>query len=344
MKSVCVGAGLVALDAVLNGKPTTPPRFYAGGSCGNVLAILSYLGWDAYPVARLANNMATKEIISDLRRWGVKTQLLFSNEHGSTPIVIHRIFRDKMDRPVHRFEFRDPDSGNWLPRFKPVLNSEVPKIIEAQPHSNIFYFDRVSRGIIELAKHNKENGALLFFEPSSIGDQRLFKECLEIVDVIKFSNQRIRNYAEIFPEQQVPLEIETLAEKGLRYRFSPNKDETEWKTLNPFPVSQLADSAGAGDWCSAGIISRLVVGARTAFPKMSIQDVDHALQFGQMLGAINCQFDGARGIMYHLDKDEFCQLTKSSIKQGNTTVFSSNVRRKKSNHLKATPFAISSLY
>ena len=46
-RPVVVGTGLVALDVVINSDVHRPPRLWAGGTCGNVLTILSYLGWHA---------------------------------------------------------------------------------------------------------------------------------------------------------------------------------------------------------------------------------------------------------------------------------------------------------
>ena len=48
-----IGVGLVSLDFVVNVSDRSAVRAWAGGTCGNVLTILGYLGWDAYPVARL---------------------------------------------------------------------------------------------------------------------------------------------------------------------------------------------------------------------------------------------------------------------------------------------------
>ena len=50
---VVAGTGLVALDVVINHATGSPQKVFAGGTCGNVLTILSYLGWLSYPIARM---------------------------------------------------------------------------------------------------------------------------------------------------------------------------------------------------------------------------------------------------------------------------------------------------
>lgn len=312
-KPICIGTGLVALDVILNGKPETPAKLFAGGSCGNVLTILSYLGWDSYPVARLANNIATKEIEKDFKLWQVRTSLLTKTNGGSTPIIIHRIFKDKEGKPKHRFEFRDPDSGKWLPSYKPILQKELDLITAKLPKKvNVFYFDRINRGAIELAKKSRELGAIVFFEPSSIGQNlKHFQECLAVSHVIKFSSERIPNYHKLFPQQQVPLEIETLGSDGLRYRFSLSRKARNWQLINSYRVDNLIDSVGAGDWCSAGIISRLGNNGIKSFEQIDSKTIQYILDYGQALGALNCYFYGARGIMYNLSNtSELNQLVK----------------------------------
>jgi len=313
-KSVCVGTGLVALDVILNGNPSDPPKFFAGGSCGNVLIILSYLNWQVHPIARLGKNRATTELVKDFKHWNVNTDLISISPDGSTSIIIHRIFKNKQGQPIHKFEFKDPDTGSWLPSYKPVLQKDVNKITTKQPKSEVFYFDRVTRGSIELAKFNKTQGALIFFEPTSIRDNKLFKECLEVSDILKFSRERIRNYEILFPKQQAFLEIETLAKSGLRFRYSKNKTAIKWNKLEAFKISPLIDSAGAGDWCSAGIIVKLGRGGIRALKKTNKNNVISALKYGQALGAINCCFDGARGAMYNLNKEQLNKTTFSLLK------------------------------
>ena len=59
LRPVAVGTGLLALDVIVNAETEGPPQCFAGGSCGNVLTILSYLDWNTFPVARLSQGLAT---------------------------------------------------------------------------------------------------------------------------------------------------------------------------------------------------------------------------------------------------------------------------------------------
>src|SRR6185312_671542 len=117
-KNRVVGAGLIALDVILNGNPETPPVYYAGGSCGNVLTILSYLNFDSYPIARLADNKAAQKLISDIQYWGVNTDLISLEATGSTPIIIQRMKYKSDGTVTHKFEFRNPETGDYLPSYK----------------------------------------------------------------------------------------------------------------------------------------------------------------------------------------------------------------------------------
>jgi sugar/nucleoside kinase (ribokinase family) len=299
-KPLCVGTGLVALDVILNGSPITPAKLCAGGSCGNIMSILSYLGWESKPIARLSKNEASKNILKDFTNFDVKTNLLTRTDDGSTPIIIHRILKDKNGNPKHRFEFKVPTTKEWLPSYKPVLSSMVDDITKKQPQSQVFYFDRVSRSSIDLAKFYKEKGALIVFEPTSYKEDKQFSECLSVADIVKFSSDRINNYADLFPSSIAPLEIETLGKEGLRYRLKAEK-ANKWHKVQSFKLTNIIDAAGAGDWCTAGIINELGQKGAQSFYSASKQEIENALNIGQALGALNCTFDGARGMMYNID-------------------------------------------
>ena len=295
----CIGTGLVALDVVVSGNLVKDAEFLTGGSCGNVLTILSYLGWSTFPIARLSNNVATELLLEDLNRWKVNDELLTVSETGSTPVIIHRITKDKAGLPKHRFEFKNPEDGKHLPAYKPARAKDAQEIFAKQPEGNVFYFDRINRGAIDLAKLYKNNGALIFFEPSSVKDLKGFDECMHIADVVKFSDDRILDFDQLYPTAIAGLEIQTLGKSGLKYR---RKGETDWKFIAGYQIDNVVDAAGAGDWCTAAIIYQLFKDKTLA--EISISEIEYALRFGQALSAMNCTFEGARGLMYYIKRSE----------------------------------------
>lgn len=298
-KPICFGAGLVALDVILNGSPSTLPKLSAGGSCGNVLSILAYLGWNSYPIARLSNNRAGKELVRDLERWHIHTDHLYQNGEGSTPIIIHRIKRDRLGKPIHRFEFKDPETGSWLPQFKPITKQVAAEVLQGGATPNVFYFDRLNPGTFELAQKLRESGTIICFEPSSMKDRSLFEKFLSITDILKYSHERLPDYKVHFKSSQCSLEIETRGKEGLSFRSKNYSNTYEWHNVPGFELGEIVDGAGAGDWCTSGILHQICSGGRDALLKTGIKKLRKALLFGSALGAMNCYYDGARGLMYH---------------------------------------------
>ncbi|WP_460972374.1 PfkB family carbohydrate kinase [Spirosoma migulaei] len=296
----CVGAGLVALDVVISGEIKTPAQFYAGGSCGNVITILSFLGWSTYPIARLSNNIAAEILINDLNRWSVNQDFLEVSENGSTPIIIQRITRDKAGNAKHKFEFKNPEDGKYLPSYKPCLAKSVDRIYDALNSPNVFFFDRINKASIELAKKYRQQGTIIYFEPSTIKDIKEFQRCVEIADIVKFSHDRINDYDLLYPIAKAPLEIQTLGKEGLKFRRA---GQNEWLYLKGFDIDNVIDTAGAGDWSTAGIIFTLFK-AKIELTNIPTNYIIDALLFGQSLSALNCTFEGARGLMYNISRHD----------------------------------------
>lgn len=304
-RPVCTGTGLVALDIVFNGDSTVPPRMWAGGSCGNVLTILSYLGWQAVPLARLGQDEAAQRILEDWQRFGVDHSFVELDARVSTPIIVEQIRMSADGVPTHRFFWVCPNCGTWLPRYRPILLTSAKRAVPQISTVNCFYFDRVSPAALELASQAKAAGALVVFEPPSIKENDLFNKAVEISHIVKYANDRIHEEVALRSVDGPILIIETLGEGGIRYRLRNQKGPAHWKRLSAFPVKEFRDAAGAGDWCTAGIIYKLGVKGSKGLEKASEKKIIEALEVGQAMAALNCGFEGARGGMYVLDMDEF---------------------------------------
>lgn len=299
-----VGTGLIALDVVVGGEDDRP-KLWAGGTCGNVLAILSYLGWDAAPVGRIKNDFASRLIRKDLQTWGVNLKFASLRPHANTPIVVQRIRRDAAGKPYHTFSFNCPGCGARLPQYKPVFSSSITAIGDQLPVGQVFFLDRVSKAGLLLAEAAAKRGAVVFFEPSGVRDPATFRKILSLAHVFKYSHERFRDLNESISSESPSLEIETLGSGGLRYRANLPRYKTEWLHLNAFPTAAFRDASGAGDWCTAGILHVLAQDGLEGLMKSGLARIHRALSLGQALAAWNCQFEGARGGMYCVGKKTF---------------------------------------
>jgi len=301
----CIGSGLITLDILIKDLNFRSFRYYAGGSCGNVLTILSHLGWNVFPIARLNSNKHAKRLLNDLRDNNVNLDFVTVDESGSTPIIIQRNVIDKFGNPKHKFELIDPITGKYLPRFKSITKGMALDLISRSFIPEVFYFDRLTPGIGDLVKFYKNSGALIVYEPSSLKEKD-FLSIAPYIDILKYSDQRIKNYKKIFPSSIIPLEIETRGVNGLDYRF--NMMGMQWKSLSPIRISSFIDASGAGDWSTAGFLYMLFTKSENGLNYINANQLEDSLNFAQKLGALNCQFEGARGLMRFCKEDLLSKL------------------------------------
>lgn len=302
-----VGTGLLTLDVVINPHARQAPRLYAGGTCGNVLTILSYMGWRALPVARLDDDTASKRVLSDLKKWKVDVRFAKQQPGASTPIIVHEITRARDGSPSHKFTWLCPRCGAWLPGYKAVVAPAALEVSARIRNPKVFFMDRVSRAALTLAEACAKSGALVVFEPSGVGDPKLFRQALELTHILKYAQERASAFATLIESAGVPLlEIETRGRQGLRYvrRDDPNR-AAEWREVPAFTVASLKDAAGAGDWCTAGIIHALGQKGSSELSGASDTQIGSALRLGQAMAAWACGFEGARGGMYSVGKRTF---------------------------------------
>lgn len=311
---VAVGMGLVALDIVINGWESESPLVSTGGSCGNVMSILAYLGWQCFPVVRIGDDLTADFIAKDLARFGVQLDFLYREGKGHTPIVIETIPVGSSARRTHFFSFTCPHCGASLPKHRAILKTGVQHLIQHVPLPSVFYFDRISRATIEMAQKYAMEGTMVVFEPSNIRNGKLLKECLRVSHIVKYSQERLGHVIDDIRDAVPFLEVETLGAYGLRFRIRANEDwPSNWEYMEAYKVDDLKDEAGCGDWCTAGIIHLLGQKGIKSLKQMEKQCIVEALNFGQALAALNCRFEGARGGMYSLHPSQFKAAVKDII-------------------------------
>ena len=300
------GTGLIALDLVVGPDPDTPVRSWAGGTCGNVLSILAYLGWDAYPIARMNHDVASERVRADMKRWRVRLDWANCAPTAHTPMIVQEIRRARDGRTDHRFSWSCPHCGTWLPPFKAITVGAVETVKPALAGASVFFLDRLSRGTLTLAAEASAHGALVVFEPSSKSTDKLLAEAIALAHVVKYADHRLAGISGVMAEgSAVLLEVQTLGDQGLRYRHRLRRGVSRWMHLETIPAPRLADTCGAGDWCTAGLIAKVAAGGQEGFRLSGARGVRAALRYGQALAAWNCGFEGARGGMYAVSKQIF---------------------------------------
>ena len=300
------GTGLIALDLVIGPDPETPVRSWAGGTCGNVLSILSYLGWNAYPIARMNGDAASERVLADMRRWGVHLDWTDCAPTTHPPIIVQKIRRGRDGRTDHRFSWSCPRCGKWLPPFKAITVSAVEKVRPALADASVFFLDRLSRAALTLAADASARGALVVFEPSGKSTDRLLAEALALAHVVKYADNRLTGIDGVMAEDSATLlEVQTLGEHGLRYRHRLGRGTAGWVSLKAIPAPRITDTCGAGDWCTAGLIAKAAVGGLEGFRQAGARGIRAALRHGQVLAAWSCGFEGARGGMYAVSRQTF---------------------------------------
>lgn len=312
---IVLGSGLLALDVLVQEPAKTPVRCAAGGTCGNVLSILSYLGWTAYPAAKLGQNDAAQVVIDDLESFGVCTDFITCTREARTPVIVQ--VNDIGGRD-HHFSFRCPHCGARLPRFSPIDGGLGRRIHVETIRPKVFFFDRAEPAIVRLAMRCAEIGALVIFEPSMVKQTEVSRRALRVADVIKYSTERLglADFAKDDDPQKALL-IRTVGEKGLYLRMPGS---TRWSHLPVVSANSFVDSAGAGDWCTAGFVFSLFEQMGTDAMHASKSAIVEAIRFGQTLAAANCEFEGARGLMYATPANELRQsITRKRLTQTSRT-------------------------
>lgn len=304
----CVGMGFVAADIV---EGRSEEFVAAGGSCGNVMAILAWLGWKSFPVARMGPDWAARVIRKDFNALGVQDRFLSEESSIQTPIVIQRFVEDTKGKRVHRFSLACPECGGWLPRYRASTLVQANQVIESSVIPKTLYMDRVSPAALRVATWAKGKGALIVFEPSSIGDERQFQRAVDLCHILKFSHDRLGHVRDLREAQSPKIIVETRAEEGLRLRWRGH-----WSELPAFHTPRFLDGAGAGDWCSAGLIHHLGTSGAKIIDTLQKPRLLAALRFGQALSAVNCSFEGARGAMIAMTRAQLAKrLTTLAAKE-----------------------------
>jgi len=315
-----VGEGMIVLDVILDNGATVA-IFKAGGTCGNVLAGLSFLGWKSIAISRAGTDLAGNIMVEELTENGVNTAYITREPNLATPRIVERLCSNG-EYAKHVFLMRCPSCNTYLPRFRSPRMEFVDKVYKASGKPAVYFFDKVTPSSLKLARQYRESGSLVLYEPGSLRNMKEVEQGISVCHVLKYAsdhtkaktgtevNKVIKKLADSY---MIPLAIHTVGEQGLSYRMI---DEKAWHSMKSFSPQELHDTCGAGDWATVGFLYQMQleadnnrIGLVETVTTRSF--VKRALKFAQSLSSFSCMFVGARGMSNSMDKNTIFQFVES---------------------------------
>jgi fructokinase len=268
---------------------------------------LSYLGWDSFPIARLGNDPAGEAVLSDLHRFGVRDDYIIREEGTGTPIIVERLRHDVPEAPRHSYSCTCPECGGWFPRYRPITRRQAASLEGSR--FDVYYFDRAAPGTVLIAERLRESGdTLIVFEPASIGGDRLFERAVAASHIVKYSHERLGRSDRLRDCLDALVLVETLGADGIRVR-APGS--ASWLQMPSYNVRGVVDTAGAGDWCTTGLLYWLWQNDVLGPESLTEVNWPAAAAFAQALAAISCTYESPRGAMYELPAGEMLASARS---------------------------------
>ncbi|MBD8103221.1 ribokinase [Plantibacter sp. CFBP 8775] len=267
-------SGYTTVDVLLNGALRAAP----GGTASNVARAALTLGWSSAVIGTIGDDPAGRFVSEQLHADGIDTTHLYNDHRWTTPVLVQEAHLDD-----HRWRFQCPICGTKFASYRPPSEDLAAAVVDESTTPDVFFFDRVSRFTLELARRWREHGSFVVFEPSTVGRSHLFDQAVQAADLIKFSSQR----APAFRDRLVSapgLIVETLGSSGARYR---RNIQDGWVRVAARPIEDVVDSAGAGDWTTAGLINDLLLDGHVA-----LERIESALIAGQELAARSLSWEG----------------------------------------------------
>lgn len=269
-----------------------------GGTCGNVMCMLAYLGEQVYPQAQFDCSPQGLKITDDLRRYGCDTRFVENIEKGGTTILecSHRRHKDTGE---HTMAFRSYGPNSRFARRKQLrVKDEVPAFLEALEFvPDLYFFDSPEAGPRALAQALAAKGSLVYFESEgdrgNADNRRKMLRGFEVSHIIKCSSSNV-SAQDLQGYEAGRLLILTDAEKGVRY----NLNAAGWVSLPPVPNDNVVDWEGAGDWTTSAFIHFLSKHGVRQMADLTADLVEECLNAAQQMASRSVSYLGSKGMIH----------------------------------------------
>lgn len=296
----CVlGTGFLCVDIIQRQECR---EIALGGTAANVLSILSKLGQQVVFVSADYEDAWGEWLKVALNARNIDVYS-FSKSRTAAPRVIE-ILDERTGE--HHFQTVCPVCGRNLS--KVILPDRVhvkDGLVEHIEKANVFYYDRISPGIREIAARNQTGWN--FYEPNSCRSYRVFLDSLRGANILKFSQSRVpRVYTERLIDDlqssEIQLIIVTMGAGGFRFSFRETDGRlSKWIEVLPERVKNMVDDSGAGDWLTAVFLYYFLERYPVYSGKLDREVLLGMLNAAKKIAALKCSFIGAQGIFQDQD-------------------------------------------
>lgn len=277
------GTGFTVLDRIYANGHLSHESL--GGSCGNVLVSLAMLKRQVAPVLVLGDDDEGRRLVCEFTDAGAVTNYIHCRRDMRSPVLAQEL---DTASGIHDFNFTCPETSSALPRYQPIGREELSEALPVLRRCSIFYADRLSESILEAMETAWSSGAIIFFEPSDVQDDRMFEDAMKMVSILKYSAERL---SERLPSAASScVRVITHGAKGLAVY---DKEGQHW--CNAIKASVVLDTCGSGDMVSVGIIDWMITRGLVRH-NVGATALLSGVVAGQRLAAENCAYAGARGI------------------------------------------------
>jgi len=306
MERTVIGSGIYMLDSIAvrdypewpHLRPFTERTVLeeVGGTCGNVMCILSWMGWKAMPEVSLDDSPVGRKIASDLARYGCDLRYVTNTPGGGATILRCTHKKDADGNHAIAFRATGPGGSRFPKRHFLRARDEAPALLESLEEApGVYFFDDPAAGHRLIARTLRERGTLVYFEPSGIASKADL-EAVAASDIVKFSGDNVpdTSFTDRFPDK---LFIQTLGADGLRFRLRGGS----WVHVHPVPCRDVVDWEGAGDWTTAAFLTQILA-ADTPFEELTESTVHECLTAAQTIAAQSVCFLSSKGLIHNADK------------------------------------------
>lgn len=303
----CLGSGVFNLDTVVvreypegyQKQRTFNEKVMAeevGGTCGNVMSMLPYLGVQTFPLAILDQTEQGIKIKDTLALYGADTRFVSNTEKGGTTLLRCTHRRDADGNKVVKFRATSPGSMFAKRRQLSTKSGEVDEFLGRLDFvPDVFFFDDPAAAHVKIAQALRQKGTLVYFEPEGLKDGKVkpFLERVRCADVVKFSAEKIsdESWIEQFTDK---LFIRTMGEKGVAFKLRGG----DWTLVPPVTNDNVVDWEGAGDWTTSAFIAELCKGGHLDFSGLNEDIVRSALEEAQKIASKSVSFLSSKGMIH----------------------------------------------